>query len=103
MPANTVKVDRSSQYGNPFVIGEVSPDEDVLGAGTPRELCGIMVRDRAHAIELFRAWVHGRSDVARRWRESVHTLRGKNLACWCPLNGPCHAEVLLELAEATAS
>lgn len=27
-------------------------------------------------------------------------LRGKDLACWCPLDGPCHAEVLLEIANA---
>jgi len=25
-------------------------------------------------------------------------LRGKNLACWCALDQPCHADVLLELA-----
>jgi hypothetical protein len=25
-------------------------------------------------------------------------LTGKDLACWCPLNQPCHADVLLELA-----
>lgn len=25
-------------------------------------------------------------------------LRGKNLACWCKLNQPCHADVLLEIA-----
>lgn len=30
----------------------------------------------------------------------VHELRGKNLACWCPLDQPCHADVLLELANA---
>lgn len=28
-------------------------------------------------------------------------LRGKNLACWCK-DGPCHADVLLELANAEA-
>ncbi|MGO8055976.1 DUF4326 domain-containing protein, partial [Rhizobium leguminosarum] len=27
-----------------------------------------------------------------------HELRGKNLACWCPLDQPCHADVLLEIA-----
>lgn len=27
-------------------------------------------------------------------------LRGKNLACWCPIGAPCHADVLLELANA---
>ena len=35
---------------------------------------------------------------------SIHAirteLRGKNLACWCPLGGPCHADVLLALANA---
>ncbi len=25
-------------------------------------------------------------------------LRGKNLACWCPSDQPCHADVLLEVA-----
>lgn len=29
----------------------------------------------------------------------VSPLRGKNLACWCALDGePCHADVLLEIA-----
>lgn len=28
-------------------------------------------------------------------------LAGKDLACWCPLDEPCHADVLLELANAT--
>jgi hypothetical protein len=27
-------------------------------------------------------------------------LCGKDLACWCPLDQPCHADVLLELANA---
>jgi hypothetical protein len=27
-------------------------------------------------------------------------LRGHDLACWCPLNAPCHADVLLEIANA---
>lgn len=31
-------------------------------------------------------------------RLDVEELRGKDLACWCPLDQPCHAEVLLELA-----
>ncbi len=38
-------------------------------------------------------------DAKRRWmREHLHELRGKNLACWCPLDQPCHADALLELA-----
>lgn len=29
-------------------------------------------------------------------------IRGKDLACWCPLDAPCHADVLLELANGGA-
>lgn len=41
--------------------------------------------------------------VGKDWRQSYFTcmdaaLRGKNLACWCPLDQPCHADVLLEIA-----
>jgi hypothetical protein len=28
----------------------------------------------------------------------VSELRGKNLMCWCELGTPCHADVLLEVA-----
>lgn len=28
----------------------------------------------------------------------VEKLRGKNLACWCKRGAPCHADVLLDLA-----
>ena len=31
-----------------------------------------------------------------------HELAGYDLACWCPLDQPCHADVLLELANADA-
>ena len=30
-------------------------------------------------------------------------LRGKDLVCWCPLDQPCHADVLLELANGAAA
>lgn len=34
-------------------------------------------------------------------RPDLEPLRGRDLVCWCPLDGlPCHADVLLELANA---
>lgn len=33
----------------------------------------------------------------------IEQLRGKDLACWCPLDQPCHADVLLELANGEAA
>lgn len=32
--------------------------------------------------------------------DKLARLRGLNLACWCPLDQPCHADVLLEIANA---
>lgn len=33
------------------------------------------------------------------WHEKVRTeLKGKNLACFCPLDQPCHADTLLKIA-----
>ena len=29
-------------------------------------------------------------------------LSGRDLACWCPVDQPCHADVLLELANSEA-
>ncbi|WP_211349924.1 DUF4326 domain-containing protein [Rarobacter faecitabidus] len=43
----------------------------------------------ATAVRRFKAWA---------WRLDVAELAGKDLACWCPLDQPCHADVLLELA-----
>jgi hypothetical protein len=31
---------------------------------------------------------------------SLPELRGRDLACWCPLDEPCHADVLLEIVNA---
>jgi hypothetical protein len=70
MPPNTVKVDRSTKWGNPYVVGRDG--------------------DRAQCAELYRNVKHSARDLDE--------LRGKNLACWCPLDQPCHADVLLQLA-----
>ena len=53
----------------------------------------------------------GRAEAVRRYREDLlagrllitvadvkQQLRGADLACYCPLNEPCHADVLLEVA-----
>lgn len=31
-------------------------------------------------------------------RHALPALRGLSLACWCRLDQPCHADVLMELA-----
>ena len=91
MPENTVKVDRSTRFGNPWSIGSRDHNND-------------LVEDAGDAVAAFRAWVEDMADAERigerieRLSDWRSTLRGKNLASWCKLDGPCHADVLLELA-----
>lgn len=80
MPVNTVKVDRSTQYGNPCHTG-YCPN------------CGV-THTAEEAVAEFRATCVDPETVSR-IREH---LAGKNLACWCKSDEPCHADVLLELA-----
>lgn len=79
MPANTVKVDRTTPFGNPYQAG-------TDGAG-----------DREYLASLFRAYLGREGAGSELLHRARRELAGKNLACWCPLGGGCHAEVLLDL------
>ena len=77
MPENTVYVGRPTKWGNPYI------------AESPEEYGDV--------VEAYEAWQ--RALIAREYNQDFSELRGKDLACWCPLNRPCHADVLLKLAE----
>jgi hypothetical protein len=79
MPANTVYVGRPTEWGNPFK----PPTNDAIG--------------RAYAVIQFAGYCPPDSPLAGAARR---ILRGKNLACFCPEGEPCHADVLLTLANA---
>lgn len=102
-PDNTVSVARPGKFGNPFA------------AKIPRGEEGQATMTREYLVEDFREWLTtplfaGKSPkgydsmlgvpYADRARilDNLHELRGKNLMCFCPLSQPCHADVLLELA-----
>lgn len=98
LPPNTVSVTRGRgrAFGNPFRV------EDAHAAGYKSYSAANAVRD-------FRGWLDGsdsqwsgpESRAARaKLLERLPELRGKNLACFCALDAPCHASVLLELANA---
>jgi hypothetical protein len=86
MPANTVSVARPGKWGNPFPVGAAGP-------------FGRKAEDREGAVGFFRQMIDDAElRAAAGYPSDLSPLRGKNLACWCPLDGPCHADVLLELA-----
>lgn len=88
-PPNTVSVARPGPFGNPFKVGE-----DVGGRGPV---------DQAGAVQMFKDML---ADPELRaicgYPADLSSLRGKNLACWCKPGEPCHADVLIELANADA-
>lgn len=79
-PEGAVVVSRPSKWGNPFRIGQ-----DVETA--------------EEAVWRYRAWLNGPSTEAWLLRQIIkEDLGDRDLCCWCPLDQPCHADVLLELA-----
>jgi len=74
IPIDAIYVGRPSEWGNPFSIGRDGTREEV--------------------IEKYKRWLPGAIDGKL---FDIRELKNKDLVCWCaPL--PCHADVLLELA-----
>ena len=98
MPPNTVRVARPSRFGNPFRVGlKLKP----CGCRSAGECTHNAFRCEtpAEAVEAYRNWLNTIMACGNgRMRKDIESLRGKNLACWCPIGSPCHADVLLELA-----
>lgn len=92
MPPNTVYVGRPSRWGNPWTpknltVTRIQGSEVVDSRpGTVAECVVAYARDVKSG-----EFGYSHSDVRRE-------LAGKNLACWCPLDQPCHADVLLDIA-----
>lgn len=91
MPPDTVKVDRSTRWGNPFRVGDsvqITPD-------APVAVCF----SQAEAVEAYRALMSTPAMASHR-ADIRAQLAGKDLACWCKPGTPCHADVLLDIANA---
>jgi len=86
MPPNTVKVDRSTCWGNPYKIGMLGICSNEIAVEKFERLLKRKNLDQSH-----RYFVFARDRL-------VTDLAGKNLACWCPIDQPCHADVLLKYA-----
>ncbi len=83
-PAGVVYVGRPTKWGNPFHL------DDYPSSLSESARRGRMVRDYERAL---------RSGKLRVNVEDVRSeLAGKSLSCWCPLDQPCHADVLLRIA-----
>lgn len=93
-PEGAIVVARPSKWGNPFRVGSTN--------WVPIDTDGRWSKERhepltvEQAVECFR--LVSRYDLASYGPDYFAELRGHDLACWCRLDQPCHADVLLELA-----
>ena len=91
LPAKLVT--RPGKWGNPFSIDEVAATYGLDRAAA-----------QAKAVAMAGDWLSGTLDKQLSpgvppAREEIRTeLGGYNLACWCRPGTPCHADVLIELA-----
>ncbi len=86
MTPNTIYVGRPSKWGNPIRVGAVNT--------LPNSFMYV-VKNNAEAVQAYREWIFENERTALR-QEIKKSL--KNLDCWCKLSDPCHADVLLEIA-----
>lgn len=84
MPPNTVKVDRTTMWGNPWTV----PGDFATNKQAVTRFKAALLRGPAPHPESYMGKIRAR----------LGELRGKNLACWCRPGEACHADVLLELA-----
>jgi hypothetical protein len=80
MPPDTIYVGRPTVWGNPYAVGATLLSGETLTA--------------EKAVALYEQHLRENFDVS----DIRHCLRGQDLACWCELDQPCHADVLLRVA-----
>ena len=122
MPVGVVYVGRPGKFGNPFNFSSAEFSFTAIAFGCRADRRG----RREASVKAYREWIG--TDLNRRTMEFERgvmmesggkiievgarakagaapaikdirdMLRGKDLACWCSLDQPCHADVLLEIA-----
>lgn len=79
-PSGVVSVARPTRWGNPYAV-------------TP-------YMSATQAVDRYRRAIEDGWDGVPTIREIREHLAGRDLACWCSLDQPCHADVLLQIANA---
>ena len=90
MPKGAVYVGRGSFWGNPFKGPKALHLYRLLWRRRTKDLERIF-----GVLPVFNLIL-----LQRLWEKRLHELRDKDLVCWCPLDRPCHADILLRKANA---
>ena len=122
MPPGAVYVGRPSIYGNPWHVGQrgeiACRTDEIIAVPTTVDLGaygkspglafymkgkstrGIPIRSFGGPLTIEQVLSKYRGHILETvgLRRIRANLCGKDLVCWCPLDQPCHADVLIELA-----
>jgi len=93
LPDGAICVDRSTAWGNPFVVGRDGTVAECVGLYAKLLAGYLCLTAKATLEEQFAARSHVMAHIGE--------LHGHDLACWCREDALCHGDVLLRLAEAT--
>ena len=99
MPEGAMYVGRPTPWGNPF---RTLRWQIVAGDGTVTKTNVSRKLKPDEAVNCFRAEL-GRWDSGYRAFYLGPLREATALVCWCPLDQPCHADVLIEALEVGAS
>jgi hypothetical protein len=97
-PPGAVLVTRPSKYGNPYRITKLEDGYHIVVQMRKPVTLSIAFPDKRQAAEFAVKSFRSLAQVSREWKQYIEELRGKDLVCWCKPGEPCHADVLLELA-----
>lgn len=92
MPENCKYVGRPGKWGNPFLIGELTPEQAV------KRYQRCILNNTMAYYYFFELEATIQFNRFKWMRENLEQLRKyDSLACFCPLNEPCHADILIKL------
>lgn len=118
MPENALSVTRPSMFGNPFIVGKhgnacqcVEKFRRLMTTNNHQEAV-LLCEEFTPGERVTRHLRVGNTLVPHAWspgaekadyylcfrHQIIAACRGRDLACYCALDQPCHADVLLELA-----
>jgi hypothetical protein len=104
-PDGAIVVARPSKWSNPFKAGErvargdwrfdhYVRDMRLSGVEDLDGFIALTISDVARIVTIYERWLGEQPSLML----SLDELHGRDLACWCPLDRPCHADALLNLA-----
>lgn len=98
-----IYVGRPTKFGNPF---KLTPDGWIMCYSINRNILDHWIYwsatggfDLSDIVDLYEQWIKGEfKQSCLPTPPDYSILKGKNLSCFCSLNKPCHADMLLRLS-----